>query len=148
MHKYFRLMRVFQCAILASACTVAPVHGQTGNAATWTDPKSGLIWARSDGGSDVTQEQAALYCRELSVAGFKDWRLPVIAELEAIKEPAAKGEWHVKGGLKLTGWTWSSSRGDNPSVGLAFFFDSLLRASPSINAAYEGRALCVRGPTK
>lgn len=51
---------------------------------TWTDPATGLMWAKKDFGSDVSWEQASDYCTKLQLAGYNDWRLPTIEELEGI----------------------------------------------------------------
>ena len=53
-------------------------------AEVWTDPSTGLMWAKWDNGSDVNWEQADQYCREYQGGGFHDWRLPTMAELAAL----------------------------------------------------------------
>jgi hypothetical protein len=45
---------------------------------TWTDPATGLMWAKKDNGSDVDWNQAGDYCTKLQLAGYNDWRLPTI----------------------------------------------------------------------
>src|ERR1035437_10122075 len=49
---------------------------------TWTDPATGLMWTKKDNGSDVDWNQASAYCSNLQLAGYKDWRLPNIEELQ------------------------------------------------------------------
>ena len=49
-----------------------------------TDHKTGLIWQQAD---DIQQRDwsiADLYCQDLSLGGFDDWRLPRIDELRTI----------------------------------------------------------------
>jgi hypothetical protein len=134
----------------------------------WIDPATGLMWAGKDNGKDLTWKKAVNYCRDMRLAGYSDWRLATLDELEGIYDRSAnapgwaplgtrKGRaftWHVKGNLFLTGVNWSSSRipGDRgrPS-GYAWRFDF------NDGRAFDGdelsfstlkRALCVRGPAQ
>jgi hypothetical protein len=91
----------------------------------WIDPSRGLMWAGKDNGKDVKWGKAMTYCRDLRLAGYSDWRLATIDELQGIYDRSANapGEnprsrsheaeamtFHVKGNLFLTGNQWSSSR--------------------------------------
>jgi hypothetical protein len=107
----------------------------------WIDPTTGLMWSGRDNGKDVSYHGAMKYCRNLRLAGYSDWRLANMAELQGIYDKTAnapglarlggpaKGSdftWHVKGNLFLTGNQWSSSqriddRG-HPD-GYAWYFD-------------------------
>ena len=133
---------------------------------TWTDPATGLMWAKKDNGSDVSWEQASDYCTKLELAGYNDWRLPTIEELEGIYDSSASvsavfdEDWilraRVKGDLRLTGWDWSSSQGNHPdgtgAVARDFNFaqlqqnepDSFRSGFPLGGFNYNMRALCVR----
>jgi hypothetical protein len=126
---------------------------------TWTDPATGLMWTKKDNGSDVEWNQAFAYCSNSQLAGYKDWRLPTIEELQGIDDPSVSSqvvfyndtEWnvHVKGNLKITGWQWSSSQGDAPGkpwqVAWHFHFgnDKPGNGFP-LQFSYDMRALCVR----
>ena len=81
----------------------------------WVDPSTGLMWAGKDNGKDVSWNKAMKYCRDLRLAGYSDWRLASVGELEGIYDknanapgfmgPSGKGTdsaWHVKGDLFLT----------------------------------------------
>ena len=57
-----------------------------GNGAV-TDSATGPMWQQSDGG-EMTWQKAAAYCRELSLGGFHDWRLPTTAESFSILDHA------------------------------------------------------------
>lgn len=52
---------------------------------TITDNITGLMWQKTDGG-EMTLENAAAYCANLSLGGYHDWRLPVNRELFSINK--------------------------------------------------------------
>ncbi|MGO9318782.1 MAG: TonB family protein [Terracidiphilus sp.] len=116
------------------------------SALAWTDPATGLMWAKKDNGSNVNWQQATEYCRNLQLAGHSDWRLPAIGELQGIYDPKADvASWHVKGNLQLTGWQWSSSPGNASGEAFYLFFSDGERGSDPFRKNYDKRALCVRG---
>ena len=126
-------MKVRAALVLLSFLTVALANAQSSPRASnqengvpesWVDSSTGLTWAGKDNGKDVSWKSAVKYCRELRLAGYSDWRLATLAELEGIYDLSAtspglarlggppKGSdfvWHVKGNLFLTGDEWSSS---------------------------------------
>jgi hypothetical protein len=55
----------------------------------WTDPSTGLIWTAKDNGKDVSWNSATKYCRNLRIAGYSDWRLPNLTELQGIYDENA-----------------------------------------------------------
>jgi hypothetical protein len=130
---------------------------------TWTDPATGLMWAKTDNGSDVSWEQASDYCAKSELAGYKDWRLPTIEELQGIYDSSVSVDaalfdidWvlrvHVKGNLKLTGSNWSSSQEHHSDstwpVARVFDFAEMEKEEPESfplgGFNYSMRALCVR----
>jgi len=139
----------------------------TADAQSWVDPSTGLMWAGEDNGKDVNWHKAMKYCRDLRLAGYSDWRLATLGELEGIYDknanapgragPPAKARdfrWHVKGNLFLTGNQWSSTQlGDDrghPS-GYASRFDfneGRVFNGDELSFSTNKRALCVRGPGK
>jgi hypothetical protein len=81
------------------------------------------MWAGKDNGKDVNWKNAVKYCRALRLAGYSDWRLGTLGELEGIYDknanapglmgPSGKGTastGHVKGNLFLTGDQWRARR--------------------------------------
>jgi len=129
----------------------------------WTDSSTGLMWASNDNGKDITWGNALKYCRSLSVAGYSDWRLPSIDELQGIYDdsgfaaphpkdvvPVLAGE--AKGGLLLTGAReWSSNRvlddrGHNTGYAWEFDFPHGRRWKDPLGYTGSLRALCVRHP--
>ncbi len=55
-----------------------PSYTNNGNG-TITDNVTGLMWQQVDGG-EMTIENATIYCNDLSLGGFSDWRLPTPIE--------------------------------------------------------------------
>ena len=109
---------------------------------------------------NVLNRLATQYCQKLRLAGYSDWRLPKIYELQDIYDadletPGLAGPgkgrnftWHVEGGLLLSGDEWSSTRGlddrGHPS-GYAWYFDFNEGQRFNVDEPSAGkRALCVR----
>lgn len=131
----------------------------------WVDPSTGLIWAGKDNGKDVTWNKATKYCRNLRLAGYSDWGLATIDELQGIFDKTANAPgmagkhskvpdtWHVKGNLFLTAYEWSSfqERDDRGHLaGYAWYFDfnGGKPIKDQTGYGYFTHALCVRGPEK
>jgi hypothetical protein len=111
----------------------------------WTDPNTKLSWTSADNGSGLSWSQALRYCRELSRAGFEDWTLPSIDNLQGIFDSAENtGGFHIKAPIKMTGWQWSSTPGSQSGEGWAFDFGDGGRASVYAGDSGLNRALCVR----
>lgn len=131
----------------------------------WVDPSTGLMWAGKDSGKDLGWKSALKYCRNLRLAGYSDWRLANMAELQGIYDKTAEAPglagrhseepttWHVKGGLFLTAYEWSSNyRQDDRGHfnGYVYYFD-FNEGKPNDDPTgwpYSFsfmRALCVRG---
>ncbi len=168
---------LFSCVlgIATMACQSSTSRSQQPSNATggyWADPTTGLWWVDKDNGKDVNWHEAARYCESLRLAGFADWRMPTINELEGIFDKNAlspglipksqgHGNWptsfHVKGNLFLTGEPWSTShkvdlRGD--AFPLVWLFDFVTGRRPDDDssrfsgsgAVFAKRALCAREP--
>jgi hypothetical protein len=77
----------------------------------WVDPSTRLMWAGKDSGKDLSWKVALKYCRNLRLAGYSDWRLANVAELQGIYDKTAEAPgltgrhseepdtWARKGGL-------------------------------------------------
>lgn len=61
-------------------------HGDS----TVTDNVTGLMWQRTEGGQKAW-EDALVYCETLDLAGYDDWRLPNIKELESLTDDTRSG---------------------------------------------------------
>ncbi|MFA6831361.1 MAG: DUF1566 domain-containing protein [Bacteroidaceae bacterium] len=51
---------------------------------TISDTATGLMWAKSDNGEGVTWKDALAYAEGSELAGYTDWRLPNVKELQSI----------------------------------------------------------------
>jgi hypothetical protein len=118
---------------------------ETKNQGYWTDSDTQLMWTAADDGSGLSLSQAVRYCRELTLGGFKDWRLPSIDDLQGLFGGAENPSgYHIKGPIKLTGWQWSVSPGKQKGEGWALDFGDGGRASVAAGDSGLNRALCVR----
>ena len=83
---------------------------------TITDNSTGLMWAQSDSGGGIDWSLALAYAENSTLAGYSDWRLPNVKELQGIVD-----------------YTKSPSATDASKVGPAI--DSMFICSPIINEA-------------
>lgn len=124
----------------------------------WIDPSTGLMWATKDNGRDVTWSNATKYCRNLRLAGYSDWKLANMVELQGIYDQKAESPglgkneveafmWHVKGNIFLTALEWSSNYSTDdrgrPS-GYAYYFDFNSGKPDKEETGAGFHALCVR----
>jgi hypothetical protein len=133
--------------ILAGACALlgAALCQAADKPDTWTDPNTHLMWTAADNGSGVSLKQAGRYCRGLKLAGFQDWALPSIDDLQSIVgEAESQGGYRIKAPIRLTGWQWSSTPGKQDGEGWALDFGDGARASVAAGDSGLNRALCIR----
>jgi hypothetical protein len=127
---------------LRAAVERAAVKEERGS---WVDRSTQLMWAAADNGRGVSQSQAAYFCRTSAAGGFSDWALPAIDDLQRLfGGPPNESGHHVAGPIKLTGWEWSSSPGQEPGQYWALDFGDGARASVVAGDSGLNRALCVR----
>ncbi len=113
---------------------------------TVTDSITGLMWQQEDDNTTRTWEAAITYCEDLTLAGYGDWRLPNINELESIADdtvfsPAidtvafpntnSSGYWSSTTFAFSTGYAWGVS-----------FHGGYVYSS---NKTYSDYFRCVRG---
>jgi hypothetical protein len=161
------ILAIAAVAAAAQSPTVDSISAQqTQVRGYWVDPSTKLLWAAKDNGQDVSWRAAMRYCHNLRLAGYSDWRLANMAELQGIYDRSANAPglagptkrphadtWHVKGNLFLTGYQWSGHRVDGrlPLESYEYYFD-FNEGKPNDEPSgfpYSSsfmRALCVRGP--
>jgi hypothetical protein len=55
------------------------------NNGTVLDRVINLLWAGKDNGSQISWESAIKYCKMYNLAGYTDWRMPTLQELETLR---------------------------------------------------------------
>jgi len=114
----------------------------------WTDMRTGVTWTPWDNAYNVTFAEAIRYCRELKFDGHQDWRLPEIAELEALYDPSAPGL--IPGPVQRSSeWMWSATKtdihgGNWGTSAWLFSFVGGRRIEHGVLTFRAFRALCVR----
>jgi len=110
----------------------------------YLDPKTHLIWTARDNGRDIDWRRAHDYCVQLELAGFDDWRVPILGELEDIMDPISNAGYSTPREITLTACcVWSATQKDDISA-WNFNFRYSKRFSGSLTYTYDLRALCVR----
>jgi hypothetical protein len=120
----------------------------------------GRAWALETSGAALPWAEANEFCDTLEAGGFSDWRLPTLAELERIHDPAAESS--IRGPFDLEDCcAWSSinlvaltpeRKGQLPEQSGApegyywgFLFDGGVSYYSNGRFA-DGFAMCTRGP--
>ena len=94
--------------------------------AAFHDEKTGLMWPATDvSDKRMTFDQAKKACAEYRGAGFSDWRLPTIDELETLRDrtridPAADPELGLKSNYYWSSTPYAGSPSD--CAWLVFFY--------------------------
>jgi hypothetical protein len=149
-------------ALAILAMTAAP-HGTAEEAsAVGTIVIDGLMWAVRSNGQNVEWEPANAYCENLELAGYTDWRLPTLEELESVHDPNDAENGFIRRPLVLEDCClWSSSsladvsaedvgeRGGQGGPASNYFWGFLYAAGIryySITIFDDGQAHCVRDP--
>ena len=112
---------------------------------TFTDTRTGLMWAAKDNGRDVNWQNARAYCQGYSGGGHTDWRMPTQDELAGLYDPDNKNRhgYHVTEFIDISGCClWASeTRGSGAAT---FDFGVGKRYWPHQSGSYTYRALPVR----
>lgn len=113
---------------------------------TVTDNVTGLMWEQLTTSANYNQEQAAMYCAQLTLGAHSDWRLPSVIELVSIVDTGTYNpsiDSDLFPGTPAVGFYWSTT----PYAGQAgsawgVYFNNGYSASVDTSTAYSVR--CVR----
>jgi hypothetical protein len=95
-------------------CSVANAELVINGDGTVTDTETGLMWQQDESGY-MNWESALSYCENLELAGYNDWRLPNINELQSLVdyskfEPAIDKSFFPNA---MSSYYWSSTTGSS-----------------------------------
>ncbi len=112
---------------------------------TITDTETKTMWQKSDDGVERIWEEAVQYCESLELAGFSDWLLPKVNQLETLIDsgysPTINPLFIVKPSYY---WSSSSSRHSAKSAKYINFYYGNSYAYSKDNTYY---AICARDST-
>ena len=106
-----------------------------------SDHATGLMWQQSDSGAGLTWESALAYAEGLSLAGYRDWRLPNAKELQSIvdytRAPGATASAALDPVFQCTVITNEAGALDYP-----WYWASTTHANTSASPGREGIYVC------
>ena len=116
------------------------------------DPRTHLEWTRHDHSESLPWDAAERHCRELVIGDRRGWRLPEIAEVQALYDtkftvPCGERTCHFDPAIQLAGpYLWSATAREQ---GSRFYFDASAgnSFSPGVTPKLVRRVLCVRSAT-
>lgn len=112
---------------------------------TVTDGNTGLMWQQGEAGL-MTWEDAITCCEGLSLAGYADWRLPNIKELESITDdslhnPAIDTNYFPEAHASSYWSSTTGAYGTSDAWDVSFYYGCVGNGSKS----YTSYVRCVRG---
>ena len=100
---------------------------------TVTDTATGLMWQQGENDA-MNWEDAIVACEGMTLAGYADWRLPDVSELQSIVDYAASGpaaDTLAFPNAAIDDYWSSSTEIDNDAfIWCAFFSEGLISSSP------------------
>ncbi len=119
---------------------------------TITDAATGLMWMQNDSGKGMNWQEALQYAEEKTFAGYSDWRLPNIKELQSIvdytRAPGTSNSAAIdpvfscteitnEGGQKDYPYYWSGTTHENMQNGGSAAYISFGRALGYFNDTWQ-----------
>lgn len=94
---------------------------------TVTDTQTNLMWQQTTAPATYTWQNAILYCNNLVLAGYSDWRLPNLNELKTLVNtaytPAIHPDFFPNTEYETSYWSFTSDDDDvNNAWGIAFSY--------------------------
>lgn len=125
---------------------VIPNHFSDNGNGTITDHLTGLFWQKIPYQDTLTWEQALIYADTLTIAGFNDWRMPNIKELQSINDehlinPSINTNFFTVGGAKKY---WSSTTLPN-QTSKAWYMNTQFGITTYDLKTFKHQIICVRG---
>lgn len=123
---------------------------------TVTDNMTGLMWARTDNMGHINWHNAKLYCENIILSRYRNWRMPTIEELKTLFDASLEGRETICGHkvkvlnqIELScGLVWSlevrSDSGRYPVSAMVFNFSKGYPYSARMSQYRGYRALPVR----
>jgi hypothetical protein len=121
-------------------------HFTDHNDGTVTDHLTNLVWQKKPAPDSMSWENALLFAESLSLAGFEDWRLPNIKELQSLNEegsanPSVNTVFFPEIGLKKY---WAGTSLPNQTT-KAWYWDTRFGITTYAEKTGKLNVLCVRG---
>lgn len=122
---------------------------------TVQDTKTGLIWASSDNGANISWTAAKAYCKTYSEGGFSDWRMPAPSEIQSLygNKKKVKGKDYAQSidiatdAINLSApYVWTSRKMSGAKA-VAFGFNYGVNRRLKRGTGGNRRALPVRSPS-
>ncbi len=129
--------------------TVLPNHFQNNGNGTTTDLLTGLTWLQVPLTDTLTWENALIASESLSFAGFTDWRLPDVKEIQSINDeslinPSVNSTYFS--GVKANKNYWASTTLPNQTA-QAWYLNTQFGITTYALKTSRQNVLCVRGGT-
>lgn len=138
--KFKILIFIIPLLFFNSIVVIAGSFIDNGNG-TITDNNTNLIWQKEDDSVERFWEPAIIYCEGLSLAGYSDWRLPNIKELESITDdstdPAINTTYFPNTKYQTISLYWSSTSSLSTAT-FAWLIDFSKGSTEENNKTYFG----------
>ncbi|HRI01863.1 MAG TPA: DUF1566 domain-containing protein [Saprospiraceae bacterium] len=111
-----------------------------------TDHLTGLLWQKIPNPDSLSWEEALLYAESLSLAGYSDWRLPNIKELQSINDESIINPSLNKSyfGVTASNKYWSSTTLPN-QTSKAWYLNTQYGITTYDTKTIKHYLICVRG---
>lgn len=112
---------------------------------TVSDPRTGLMWAAKDNGSDIEWADAKAYCESYRVGGYTDWRMPTQNELAGLYNPNITNRhgYHLSWLIDLKGGCpWASETRGSEAAYFHFYVGGLGWSEQSNSIGHRALPVC------
>ena len=144
-----KLACLLACLLTTTACSRAPLGFVPAAEGVVLDQRTGLEWTSRDSEQALNWDDADRHCHALAIGERRGWRLPELAELEAIYDaridaPCGNRQCHLDSVIRLGGpYVWTvTTRG--PGTRFYFDFSYGTSFSPGPSPTLVRRTICVR----